>query len=67
MKKIDYLLQLRNCPSKDILDIATSYMRKGVPIEDRACFEGAYDHRRAELAMNKIYTEVPSEAWRHVN
>ncbi|MHA6313546.1 MULTISPECIES: Hha/YmoA family nucleoid-associated regulatory protein [Pantoea] len=67
MNKIDYLMQLRNCPCKDILDIVTSYMRNRVPHEDLSSFEGAYDHRKAELVMNETYSEVPSEAWRYVN
>lgn len=67
MNKLDYLMQLRNCPCKDILDIVTSYMRKWVPQEDLSSFEGAYDHRKAELVMNEIYSEVPVEAWRYVN
>jgi len=67
MEKIDYLMQLRQCPCTDILDIVTSYMRYRVPAEDLSSFEGAYDHRKAELVMNEIYNEVPIEAWRYVS
>lgn len=62
-----YLRELRRCPSKDILDIVTSYMRKNVPAQDISSFEGAYDHRKAELIMNEIFNDVPSEIWRLVN
>ncbi|RPE01277.1 hemolysin [Candidatus Pantoea deserta] len=66
MTKTDYLEKLRNCPSTDILDIVTSYMRKKIPATDISSFEGAYDHRKAELIMNRLYSEVPTEIWRRV-
>lgn len=67
MTKSDYLLKLRRCPSTDILDIVTSYMRKKIPSADICSFEGAYDHRKAELIMDKLYTDIPKEIWRLVN
>lgn len=67
MTKFEYLMKLRRCPSRDILDIVTSYMRKKVPSADRSSFEGAYDHRKAELIMNKLYTTIPQEIWRRVS
>ncbi|MEZ3501368.1 Hha/YmoA family nucleoid-associated regulatory protein [Pantoea sp. KPR_PJ] len=66
MTKTDYLEKFRNCPSTDILDIFTSYMRKKIPLTDLCSFEGAYDHRKAELIMNKLYNEIPAEIWRQV-
>lgn len=66
MNKVYYLEKLRNCPSTDILDIVTSYMRKKLPYDDLSSFEGAYDHRKAELIMNETFTEVPAEVWRLV-
>ncbi|MDQ1215042.1 Hha/YmoA family nucleoid-associated regulatory protein [Pantoea anthophila] len=66
MNKVYYLEKLRNCPSTDILDIVTSYMRKKLPDDDLSSFEGAYDHRKAELIMNETYTEVPADVWRLV-
>ncbi|KAA5927425.1 hemolysin [Pantoea sp. Bo_2] len=66
MNKVYYLNKLRNCPSTDILDIVTSYMRKKLPSDDLSSFEGAYDHRKAELIMNETYNEVPAEVWRLV-
>lgn len=67
MDKNYYLSELRRCPSKDILDIVTSYMRKNVPVQDICSFEGAYDHRKAELIMNEIFNDVPAEIWRLVD
>ncbi|MDW8845375.1 Hha/YmoA family nucleoid-associated regulatory protein [Erwinia sp. MMLR14_017] len=67
MNKTDYLSELRHCPSKDILDIVTSYMRKKIPSRDICTFEGACDHRKAELLMNKTYKDIPAEVWRQVN
>jgi haemolysin expression modulating protein len=66
MNKVYYLEKLRNCPSRDILDIVTSYMRKKLPYDDLSSFEGAYDHRKAELIMNETFTEVPADVWRLV-
>lgn len=67
MNKNDYLSELRRCPSKDILDIVTSYMRKKVPSQDICSFEGAYDHRKAELIMNEMFNDIPVDVWRLVN
>lgn len=67
MTKKDYLTKLRHCPSIDILEIVISYMRKTTPEHDRLSLEGAYDHRKAELIMNKLYSNIPSEIWRLVS
>lgn len=67
MNKNDYLSELRRCPSKDILDIVTSYMRKKVPSQDICSFEGAYDQRKAELIMNEMFNDIPVDVWRLVN
>ncbi|MEB5707875.1 Hha/YmoA family nucleoid-associated regulatory protein (plasmid) [Pantoea anthophila] len=41
-------------------------MRKKLPYDDLSSFEGAYDHRKAELIMNETFTEVPADVWRLV-
>lgn len=46
--------------------MVTSYMRKKIPATDLSSFEGAYDHRKAELIMDKLYNEIPAEIWRMV-
>lgn len=63
MDKNFYLNKLRRCPSKDILDMVTCYMRRTIPYQDRTSFEGAYDHRKAELIMNEICNEMPVGDW----
>ena len=66
MNKVYYLNKLRNCPSTDILEIVTSYIRKKLPYDDLYYFERANDHRKTELIMNETYSEVPAEVWRLV-
>lgn len=66
MTKEDYLKKFRLCPSIDILEITIGYMYKNIPENEFIYFSGAYDHRRAELKMNKLYTNVPSDVWRLV-
>lgn len=67
MKKIDYLLKFRRYSSLDTLERVYEHMRYNVVAEDEMAFLSAYDHRKAELIMGKIYDKIPASVWQYVN
>lgn len=59
-----YLLKFRKCSTAETLDkvferILDKLNDEGGDIS----LNGAYDHRRAEIYMKKIYDKIPASVW----
>ncbi|EBY5753519.1 hypothetical protein EKL85_21680 [Salmonella enterica subsp. enterica serovar Give] len=63
-----FLLRFRSSRSADKLEKMYESMRdRGqVPPEDTEAFEGAANHRRAELASGRIWDKIPPHVWQYV-
>ncbi|HEN3303471.1 TPA: hemolysin activation protein [Yersinia enterocolitica] len=64
--KKDWLNHFRRCSTLDTLEKIYESLREKISSEQRANFEVAADHRRAEIIMNKLYDKVPAAVWRYV-
>lgn len=64
MKKLDYLLRLRNVKTLDTLDkIIEKKGYEAMHIADYMAFISAADHRLAEIVMGRLYDRVPKAVW----
>lgn len=66
MDKKAFLFRFRKASSADTLDRMYEHMRDKVAQGDVEFFLGAYDHRKAELAVGRIFDKVPISAWKYV-
>jgi hemolysin expression modulating protein len=58
-----YLMKFRKCSSFDTLEkVFERLCEKNVGIVSLE-ISGAYDHRKAELTMKKLYDKVPASVW----
>ncbi|EBG2148496.1 hypothetical protein FIP36_17270 [Salmonella enterica] len=64
--KQQYLMKFRKCSTFDTLDKV--FERLNEKYSGAAALElaGAYDHRKAELTMRKLYDKVPASVWKFV-
>ncbi|WP_350262749.1 Hha/YmoA family nucleoid-associated regulatory protein (plasmid) [Pantoea sp. BJ2] len=67
MTKTDFLKKFRRCSSYEILEKVAKHKRECVPVDFRSSFEGAFDHRKAEIRMQRSYDRIPPEVWRFIN
>lgn len=63
-----YLLKFRKCSTTETLDkvfdrILDKLNDEGGAINEITSLNGAYDHRRAEIYMKKIYDKIPASVW----
>ncbi|MEQ0314418.1 Hha/YmoA family nucleoid-associated regulatory protein [Klebsiella sp. GB_Kp051] len=63
-----YLLKFRKCSTTETLDkvferIQDKLNEEGGPINEIISLNGAYDHRRVEIYMKKIYDKIPASVW----
>ena len=63
-----YLLKFRKCSTAETLDkvferILDKLNDEGGDINKITSLNGAYDHRRAEIYMKKIYDKIPASVW----
>ncbi|TNL08718.1 hypothetical protein CYD30_15710 [Kosakonia cowanii] len=66
MERKDYLMKFRRCHSLKILEQVYEHMKDKIPSSDIAIFEGACDHRRAEIIHQQLWDKVPASAWKNV-
>lgn len=66
MEKQFFLFKFRKTSNIDTLERMYEHMRDKVDDNDVAFFLGAYDHRKAELAVGRIFDKVPASAWKYV-
>jgi len=60
-------MKFRRCRSIDTLETVYEHLKyEGDPKEDYA-MTSAYDHRKAELTVDKLFDRVPADVWRLVN
>lgn len=68
MDKSHYVLKFRNCKSIDTLEKVYRRMEeRHPPHPDIYNITSAYDHRKAELTMGKLYDKVPASVWKYVD
>lgn len=66
MTKTDWLMKFRRCHSMDTLETVYEHlMYEGDPKEGFA-ITPAYDHRKAEITVNKLFERVPAHVWKFV-
>lgn len=63
-----YLLKFRKCSTTETLDkvferILDKLNEEEGTINEIISLNGAYDHRRAEIYMKKIYDKIPASVW----
>ncbi|ADU73082.1 hemolysin expression modulating family protein (plasmid) [Pantoea sp. At-9b] len=67
MTKTDWLMRFRRCRSIDTLETVYEHLKyEGDPKEEFA-FTSAYDHRKAELTVGKLFDRVPAHVWKLVS
>ncbi|EAB5564108.1 Hha/YmoA family nucleoid-associated regulatory protein [Escherichia coli] len=66
MDKLDFLFKFRRANTDETLEKMVEHMDLKVSQSDYAAFQSAADHRRAELACNKVFDKVPKSAWKFV-
>lgn len=59
-------MKLRKCYSLDSLEKIYERKRDRLSDSELADFLGAYDHRKAELTLGKLWDKVPASAWKYV-
>ncbi|HEE4993180.1 TPA: hypothetical protein R7I52_004287 [Klebsiella pneumoniae] len=62
-----YLLKFRRCQTLHTLEQVYSHMKDSVPSSELGEFEGACDHRRAEITHGHLWDKVPASAWKNVS
>ncbi|HHU1575944.1 TPA: Hha/YmoA family nucleoid-associated regulatory protein [Escherichia coli] len=67
MNKLDYLLKFRRSSSLETLEKVFEHMRDNIESQEIVAFMSAYDHRKAEITVGKIFDKVPPSIWRLVN
>lgn len=66
MAKQDFLFKFRRSASLETLERVFEHMRDNVAQQDMMDFLSAYDHRKAEITVGRIFDKVPSSVWRLV-
>ncbi|MFQ8213586.1 Hha/YmoA family nucleoid-associated regulatory protein [Klebsiella pneumoniae] len=67
MTRKKYLLKFRRCQTLHTLEQVYSHMKDSVPSSELGEFEGACDHRRAEITHGQLWDKVPASAWKNVS
>ena len=67
MTKTDYLMKFRKHHSINTLEIVFERMLDRVSQDELISLHGAYDHRKAEIVMGKIYDKIPQSVWSFVD
>ncbi|ARF52258.1 Hha/YmoA family nucleoid-associated regulatory protein [Pantoea stewartii] len=67
MTKIDWLMRFRRYRTMGTLETVYEHLKyEGDPKEELA-FTAAYDHRKAELTVGKLFDRVPAHVWKLVS
>jgi hemolysin expression modulating protein len=66
MSKQMYLLRFRRASQVETLEKMYEHMKGHVSNDEIEYFMGAYDHRKAELAVGKNFDKIPASVWQYV-
>lgn len=66
MTKTDWLMRFRRCRSMNTLEAVYEHLKYEGDPEEEYAFTSAYDHRKAELTVGKIFDRVPADVWKFV-
>jgi len=66
VSKMALVRKLRKISDENLLERVIEHMEDKLSDDEREILYSAADHRRAELAMNKLFDKVPKEAWKYV-
>lgn len=66
MTKTEWLMKFRRCRSLDTLETVYEHLTYDGDPKEEFAFTRAYDHRKAELAVGKIFDRVPAYIWKFV-
>ncbi|MBL5885709.1 hypothetical protein I7V28_19600 [Lelliottia amnigena] len=64
--KQQYLMTFRKCSTFVTLDIVYERLNEKYGRANMMELSGAYDHRKAELTMQRLYDKVPASVWAFV-
>ncbi|MCW1829830.1 Hha/YmoA family nucleoid-associated regulatory protein [Enterobacter asburiae] len=64
--KQQYLMKFRKCSTFETLDLVFERISEKTANVDSMELSGAYDHRKAELTMKRLYDKVPASVWAFV-
>lgn len=65
-RRTDYLYMFRKCKTLDTVEKLYEHKRDSISGDEIADFNGAYDHRKAEIIHGKLWDKVPASAWKFV-
>ena len=66
MTKTDWLMRFRRCRSIDTLETVYEHLKYKGDSKEEFAINSAYDHRKAELTMGKLFDRVPPHVWKFV-
>jgi len=66
MTKTDWLMRFRRCRSIDTLEAVYEHLKYKGDSKEEFAINSAYDHRKAELTMGKLFDRVPPHVWKFV-
>lgn len=66
MTKTDLLMRFRRCRSMDTLETVYEHLRYKADSSEEFVITSAYDHRKAELTVGKLFDRVPAYVWKLV-
>lgn len=66
MNKADWLILFSQCTTLYELETLVNKYFWQLSVDELEHFNSASDHRRAELAMGRLFDKVPASVWRHI-
>ncbi len=61
-------MKFRNCTCLDTLEKVYNRLSDKAPMHpDIMNITAAYDHRKAEITMGKLYDKIPPSVWKYVD
>lgn len=66
MTKSDWLMRFRRCRSLDTLETVYEHLKYKGDLKEEFAITSAYDHRKAELTVGKLFDRVPAHIWKLV-
>jgi len=66
MTRHAWLLKFRRCRSLETLEKIYEHLSYTLDVSHKPAMMQAYDHRKAELVMGKLFDRVPKHVWHFV-
>lgn len=66
MTKTEWLMRFRRCRSIDTLESVYEDLKYKYDSKEEFAITSAYDHRKAELTVGKLFDRVPAHIWKIV-